>query len=238
MITNPEWFLGFYPVLKYFGAPPCGSDSKEYACSGGNPGSIPGVGRFPGEGSGYPLLYSCLENSMDRGTWQATAHGSQRVRQDWAINTDTPHSCTVQFNSVAQSYLTLFDPHVLQHARLPCPTPTPGACSNSCLSNHLILRHSLLWPAIFPSIRVFSKDLVLCIRWPKYWSFSINLSNEYLGLISFWIACFDLLVVQGTLKSLLQHHSSCTNLPKSILTLFLCKIFYNFQLYVKEKTPP
>ena len=128
-------------------------------------------------------------------------------------------------------------PHGLQHARLPCPTPTPGACSNSCLSNHLILCHSLLWPAIFPSIRVFSKDLVLCIRWPKYWSFSISLSNEYSGLISFRIDWFDLFAVQGTLKSLLQHHSSCTNLPKSILTLFLCKIFYNFQLYVKEKTP-
>ena len=82
-------------------------------------------------------------------------------------------------------------------------------------SNHIILCHPLLLPpSIFPSIRVFSNELVLCIRWPKYWSFSISLSNEYSGLISFRIDWFDLFAVQGTLKSLLQHHSSCTNLPK------------------------
>ena len=77
-------------------------------------------------------------------------------------------------------------------------------------SNHLILCHALLLPSIFPSIRVFSNDLALHIRWPKYWSFSfsINPSNEYSGLISFRIYLFDLLVVQGTLKSLLQCHSS------------------------------
>ena len=78
-------------------------------------------------------------------------------------------------------------------------------------SNHLILhRPLLLLPSIFPSIRVFSNESVLCIRWPKYWSFSftINPSNEYSGLISFRIDWFDLLAVQGTLKSLLQHYSS------------------------------
>ena len=78
-------------------------------------------------------------------------------------------------------------------------------------SNHLILcRLLLLLPSIFPSIRVFSKASALLIRWPKYWSFSFNISpsNEYLGLISFSIDWFDLLAVQGTLKSLLQHHSS------------------------------
>ena len=76
-------------------------------------------------------------------------------------------------------------------------------------SNHLILCHPLLPPSIFPSIRVFSNELVLCIRWPKYWSFSFSISpsNEYSGLISFRIEWFDLLAVQGTLKSLLQHHS-------------------------------
>ena len=77
-------------------------------------------------------------------------------------------------------------------------------------SNHLILCHPLLLlPSIFPSIRVFSNESVLCIRWPKYWSFSfsISLANEYSGLISFRIDWFDLLAVQGTLKSLLQHHS-------------------------------
>ena len=78
-------------------------------------------------------------------------------------------------------------------------------------SNHLILCHPLLLlPSIFPSIRVFSNESVLHIRWPKYWSFSfsISLSNEYSGLISFRIDWLDLLEVEGTLKSLLQHHSS------------------------------
>ena len=78
-------------------------------------------------------------------------------------------------------------------------------------SNHLILCHPLLLPpSIFPSIRVFSNESVLRIRWPKYWSFSFSISpsNEYSGLISFRIDWLDLLAVQGTLKSLLQHHSS------------------------------
>ena len=78
-------------------------------------------------------------------------------------------------------------------------------------SNHLILCHPLLLlPSIFPSIRVFSNKSVLRIRWPKYWSFSFSISpsNDYSGLISFRMDCLDLLAVQGTLKSLLQHHSS------------------------------
>ena len=77
-------------------------------------------------------------------------------------------------------------------------------------SNHLILCYPLLPPSIVPSIRVFSNELVLCIRWPKYWSFSSNISpsNEYSGLISFRMDWWDLLAVQGTFKSLLQHHSS------------------------------
>ena len=79
------------------------------------------------------------------------------------------------------------------------------------LSNHLILCHPLLLPpSIFPSIRVFPNESVLCTRWPKYWSFSFSISpsNEYSGLTSFRIDWFDLLAVQGTLKSPLQHHSS------------------------------
>ena len=78
-------------------------------------------------------------------------------------------------------------------------------------SNHLVLcRPLLLPPSIFPSIRVFSSESVLCIRWPKYWSFSFSISpsNEYSGLISFRMDWLDLLAVQGTLKSVLQHHSS------------------------------
>ena len=106
-------------------------------------------------------------------------------------------------------------PHGLQHARLPCPSPTPGACSNSCPSstscfNHLILCRPLLLPSAFPTIRVFSNESILCIRWPKYWtfSFSISPSSKYSGLISFKIDWFDLLAVQGTFKSLIQNHSS------------------------------
>ena len=86
-------------------------------------------------------------------------------------------------------------------------------------SNHLILCRPLL-PLIFPSIRVFSNESVLCITWPKYWSFSFNISpsNEYSGLISFRMDSLDLLAVQGTLKSLLQHHSSkASNLWCSVL---------------------
>ena len=74
-------------------------------------------------------------------------------------------------------------------------------------SNHLVLSYYLLLPSGFLSIRVFSNESALCIRWPEYWSFSISLSNEYSELISFRIDWFDLLAVQGTLKSLLQHHS-------------------------------
>ena len=93
-------------------------------------------------------------------------------------------------------------------------------------SNHLILCHPLLLPpSIFPSIRVFSNESVLRIRWPKYWSFSFNISpsNEYSGLISFRMDWLDLLAVQGTLKSLLQHHSSKTS-------ILLCSAFFIVQL--------
>ena len=106
-------------------------------------------------------------------------------------------------------------PHGLQHARLLCPLPSPGACSNSCpLSwwcHPTILCHPLLLqPSIFPSIWAFSNESALRIRWPKNCSFSFSISpfNKYSRLISFRIDCFDLLAVQGTLKSLLQHHSS------------------------------
>ena len=109
-------------------------------------------------------------------------------------------------------------PHGPQHARLSCPSSTPGACLNKLMfiksvmpSNHLILCHPfLLLPSIFPSIRVFSNESVLRIKWPKYWSFSLSISpsNEHPGLISFRMDWLDFLAVQGTLNSLLQHHSS------------------------------
>ena len=85
-------------------------------------------------------------------------------------------------------------------------------------SNHLILYWPLLLlPSIFPSIRVFSNESVLHMKWPKYWSFSLSISssNEYLGLISFRMDWLDLLVIQGTLMSLLQHHSSKASIPQS-----------------------
>ena len=113
-------------------------------------------------------------------------------------------------------------PHELQHARLPCPSLIAlsllklMSIDSVMLSNHLILCHPLLLLlSNFPSIRVFSNKFSLCIRWPKCWSFSISPSNEYSRLISFSIDWFDLLAVQGTLKSLLWHHS----LKASILWL-------------------
>ena len=98
--------------------------------------------------------------------------------------------------------------------------------------NHLILRRPLLLPpSIFPSIRVFSKESVLCIRWPKYWSFSFNTcpSNEHLALISFRMSWLDLLAVQGSLKSLLQHHSSKTSILQ-------CSAFFIVQLSYEYMT--
>ena len=92
-------------------------------------------------------------------------------------------------------------------------------------SNHLILCHPLLiWPSIFPNIRVFSNESVFHIRWPKYWSFSINISpsNEHPGLISFMMDWLDLLAVQGTLKSPLQHHSSK-------VSILQCSVFFIVQ---------
>ena len=87
--------------------------------------------------------------------------------------------------------------------------PKPMSIESVMPSNHLILCHPLLLPpSIFPSIRVFCNESVLCIRWPKDWNFSISPSSEYSGLISFRMDWLDLLAVQGTLKSLLQHHSS------------------------------
>ena len=94
-------------------------------------------------------------------------------------------------------------------------------------SNNLILCHSLFMPSIFPSIRVFSNESVLCIRWPKYWSFSFSISpsNEHPGLISFRMDWLDLLAVQDTLKSLLQHHSS-----KALI--LQCSAFFILQLLI------
>ena len=122
-----------------------------------------------------------------------------------------------QFSSFQFSCSVMSDslwPHELQHARPPCSSPTPGDHSNSRpLSQwyHLILcRPLLLLPPIPPRIGVFSNESTLRMRWPKYWRFSFSIipSKEHPGLISFRREWLDLLAVQGTLKSLLQHHSS------------------------------
>ena len=132
-------------------------------------------------------------------------------------------SCSVMSESLR--------PHESQHARPPCLSPTPGVYSNSSIKSvmpfsHLILCCPLLLlPPIPPNIRIFSNESTLCMRWPKYWSFSFSIrpSNEHPGLISFRMDWLDLLAVQGTLKSLLQHHSS----KASILW---CSAFFTVQL--------
>ena len=121
-----------------------------------------------------------------------------------------------QFSSVAQSCPTLGDPMNCSTPGLPVhhqlqSTPKLMSIESVMPPKHLILcRPFLLLPSIFPNIRVFSNESALCIRWPKYWSFNFNIgpSNEHLGLISFRMDWLDLLAVQGTLKSILQHHSS------------------------------
>ena len=125
-------------------------------------------------------------------------------------------SCSVQFSSVTQSCQTLCDPMGCSTLGFPVHHQLPSLLKlmpiDSVMpSNHLVLCHPLLLlPSIFPSIRVFSSESVLCVRWLKYWSFSFSISpsNDYSGLISFRIDWLDLLAFQQTLKSVLQHHSS------------------------------
>ena len=137
--------------------------------------------------------------------------------------------CVSQFSCSVASH-SLWPPG-LQHTKPPCPSPTPSLPKLTSIesvmpSYHLILCHPLLLqPPIFPSIRVFSNESDVCIRWPKYWSisFSISPSSEYLGLISFRMDWLDLLSVQRTLKSLLQH-------PSSKVSILQCSAFFTVQL--------
>ena len=138
---------------------------------------------------------------------------------------------SIQFNCPGVS--DSLRPHESQHARPPCRSQTPGGYSNSCPSSQschpailsILCYPLLLLPPIPPRIRVFSNQSTIRMRWPKYWSFSFSISpsNEHPGLISFRMDCLDLLAVQGTLKSLLQHHSS----KASILQ---CSAFFTVQL--------
>ena len=133
-----------------------------------------------GEGNDNPLQCSCLENPRDGGAWWASVCGVAQSLT-WLERLSSSNSS----NSMSIDLVMLF--------------------------NHLILcRPLFLLPSVFPSIRVFSNELALCVRWLKYWSFSFSTSpsNEYSGFISFRVVWFDLLAVQGTLKSFFQHHSS------------------------------
>ena len=151
----------------------------------------------------------------------------------WKISwTAEPDGLQSMFSLVKSlSRVWLFLTTLLQHTRLPCPSPTPGAYSNSCPLSwwcHPTISSCcplLRLPLIFPSIRVFSNESVLQIMWPKCWSFSLSISpsSEYLGLISFSMDWIDLLAVQGTLKSLLQHHSSKASIHQ-------CSSFFTIQL--------
>ena len=135
-------------------------------------------------------------------------HSSISSMSSYYVHSSVQFSCSVVSDSLW--------PHGLQLARPPCPSPTPGVYSNSCPLSwwcHPTILSSVVpfssWPSILPSIRVFSNESALRIRWPNYWSFSFNISpsSEHPGLISFRMDWIDLLAVQGILKSLLQHHS-------------------------------
>ena len=170
---------------------PGGSVGKESACNAGNLGSIPGLGRSPGEGKATHSSILAWRIPWTEEPGMAPPWGSKKLDMtEWLALSNG----SVQFSSVAQSCPTL-RPHESQHARPPCPSQTPGAYSNSCPSSwwchpDLILCHPLfLLPPIPPSIRVFSKESTLRMRWPKYRSFNLSISpsNVHLGLISFRI---------------------------------------------------
>ena len=144
---------------------------------------------------------------MGRGDWGAKATGVTRVRHDLAVNISSVQSLNrvwffaTPWTAACQASLPITNSQ---------SSPKLMSIESVMPSNHLILSHPPLLPSIFPSIRVFSNESVLHIRWPKYWSFSFNISpsNEHPGLISFRMDWLDLLAVQGPLKSLLQYHSS------------------------------
>ena len=145
------------------------------------------------------------------------------------------NAVSVQFSSVAQSYLTLCNP--MDHSMPGLPVhhqfpelPELMSIESVMPSNHLILCCPLLLlPPIFPSVRVFSNESALRIRWPKYWSFSFNISpfNEHSGLSSFRMDWLDLLAAQGTLQSLLQHHSSKASILRHS-TLFIIQLSHPY----------
>ena len=220
---------------------PVDSHGKQSAGNVGNMGSNPGSGRPPGGGLGNTLQYSCLENPMDREAWQARVQRASKSLKQLIMHTCTcarTHTRTLKHNLLIFSSV-----QSLSLVQL-FATPWTAACQASLSitnfqsllklmstesvmpSNHLILcRPLLLLLSIIPSTRVFSNESLLWISWPKYWSFSFSISpsNEYSGLISLRTDWLDILAVWGTLKSLLQYHSS----KASILQ---CSAFFMVQL--------
>ena len=175
---------------------PCGSTGRESGCNAGNLGLIPGLGRSPGEGKGYPLQYSGLENSMD-----CIVHGIAKSRSRLSDFHFTMELQSVQFSRSVMS--DSLRHHESQHARPPCPSPTPRV--------HPDPRPLSQWchPAISSSVVPFSScplslpasessnESTLRTRWPKDWSFSLSIipSKEIPGLISFRMDWLDLLAV-------------------------------------------
>ena len=162
---------------------------KESACNAGNArdaGSIPGSGRSPEGGNSNPLQYSCMENPMGRGAWQAIVHriAKSRTRLNTHALSSVQSFCRVQLFAIPwisahQASLSITNSQSL---------PKLMSIESVMPSNHLILCHPLLLlPSIFPNIMVFSNESAVPIRWPKYWSFNliISPSNEHPGLISF-----------------------------------------------------
>ena len=177
--------------------------------------------------SSFQKRNSITSSSSGQGNLQASVSGSPESPHQALRGPRTASPSTHRSPGLKQVWQ-----HGLQHPRPPCPSLTPEVCSNSCPSGrwlHPTISSSvdplLLPTSIFPSIRVFSNEAAVRIRWPKYWSFlfSISPSNEYSGLISFRMDWLDLPAVQGTLKSLLQRHSS----KASILW---CSAFFMVQL--------
>ena len=165
-----------------------------------------------------------LQTALRDGHSEKTISVLQMRKSRYKGDVTWPRSLSFdQFSSVAQSCLTICDPHGLQHTRPSCPSPTPGVYLNSCPLSRW--RH----PAISSSVIPFSscpRSLpatgsfpmrTLRMKWPKYWSFSFSRSNENPGLISFRMDWLDLLAAQGTLKSLLQHHSSKVTIRRGSL---------------------
>ena len=151
---------------------PGGSEVKNPPANAGELGSIPGSGRYPKEGNGNSLQYSCLRNPMDRGAWWATIHQFSSVQSLGQVQ-----FFVTPWTAARQAILSITNSQSLLKLM---------SVESVMPSNHLILcRPFLLLPSIFPSIRAFSYESALQISWPKYWSFSFSISpsSEYSGLI-------------------------------------------------------